>query len=97
MIAKVKAIVEADPDRRYVVPSAPGKRNPKDQKVTDLLYLCHEHARQGVPFGELRPQPAPREPRRNLGDVAERAEGPALGPVGRRQRLADRGCVAEVA
>ena len=34
---KVKAIVEADPARRYIVPSAPGKRSADDQKITDLL------------------------------------------------------------
>ena len=33
---KVKEIVESDPARRYVVPSAPGKRDSKDDKVTDL-------------------------------------------------------------
>ncbi len=53
MIRKVKAIVAADADRRYVVPSAPGKRSKDDQKVTDLLYLCHEHARQGIAFDEV--------------------------------------------
>ncbi|MFA9479016.1 aspartate kinase [Phycisphaerales bacterium AB-hyl4] len=52
-IAKVRAIVDAEPGRRYVVPSAPGKRHADDQKITDLLYLCHEHARQGVPFNEV--------------------------------------------
>ncbi len=52
-VRKVRAIVAADPERRYVVPSAPGKRSDDDQKITDLLYLCHEHARQGVPFGEV--------------------------------------------
>ncbi|MEX2670864.1 MAG: aspartate kinase [Phycisphaeraceae bacterium] len=52
-IRKVKAIVLSDPDRRYIIPSAPGKRSEKDQKITDLLYLCHEHVRQGVAFGEL--------------------------------------------
>ena len=36
---KVKAIVEADPSRQFVVPSAPGKRFPGDDKITDLLYL----------------------------------------------------------
>ncbi len=49
----VRDIVRADPDRRYVVPSAPGKRFPKDRKITDLLYLCHEHARQGLAFQEV--------------------------------------------
>ena len=37
-IRKIKAIVEADPERRYVVVSAPGKRFKADNKVTDLLY-----------------------------------------------------------
>jgi aspartate kinase len=52
-LLRVKAIVEADPGRRWVVPSAPGKRSGSDQKVTDLLYLCHEHAKRGVAFGEV--------------------------------------------
>jgi aspartate kinase len=52
-LQRVKAIVEADPGRRWVVPSAPGKRDAKDQKVTDLLYLCHEHAKRGVGFDEV--------------------------------------------
>lgn len=42
---RVADIVRADPARRYVVASAPGKRNPDDRKVTDLLYLCYEKAR----------------------------------------------------
>ena len=50
---KVRRIVGDDPQRRYVVPSAPGKRHADDQKITDMLYLCHEHARQGLPFGEV--------------------------------------------
>ncbi len=37
-IVKVKEIIEADPSRVYVVPSAPGKRFSDDIKVTDLLY-----------------------------------------------------------
>ncbi len=53
MIRKVRAIVQADADRRFVIPSAPGKRSSDDQKVTDLLYLCHEHARQGLSFDEV--------------------------------------------
>ncbi len=47
---RVRSILDANPDRRVVVVSAPGKRHAKDQKVTDLLYLCHEHARQGIAF-----------------------------------------------
>ena len=46
--AKVKAIVEADPARRVVVVSAAGKRFKNDNKLTDLLYLCHAHLQYGV-------------------------------------------------
>ncbi|MDO4788280.1 MAG: aspartate kinase [Johnsonella sp.] len=35
---KVGEIIREDSSRRYVVPSAPGKRDNKDEKVTDLLY-----------------------------------------------------------
>ena len=35
---KVGKIIKADADRRYVVPSAPGKRFSADTKVTDMLY-----------------------------------------------------------
>ena len=38
---RVKAIIESDPDYRYVVPSAPGKRFDADEKITDMLYQCH--------------------------------------------------------
>ena len=43
---KVARIVAADPRRRFIVPSAPGKRSDDDTKITDLLYLCHELVRQ---------------------------------------------------
>lgn len=49
---KAAEIIAADPERRYVVPSAPGKRHKDDQKVTDLLYLCHASAQQDVPFDQ---------------------------------------------
>ncbi len=48
--AKVKAIVEADPGRKVVVVSAPGKRFSKDNKITDLLYLCYAHIKYGVDY-----------------------------------------------
>lgn len=38
----VQSIVNAEASRRYVVPSAPGKRFREDEKVTDLLYRCYE-------------------------------------------------------
>ena len=52
-LRKVRSIVRADPERRYVVPSAPGKRTSADRKITDLLYLCHTHVNQNVPFEEV--------------------------------------------
>lgn len=52
-IMKVCSIIRADTERRYVVPSAPGKRSGSDSKITDLLYLCHQHVQQDVPFEEV--------------------------------------------
>lgn len=40
--AKVGNIIHADEARKFVVPSAPGKRNSKDTKVTDMLYACYD-------------------------------------------------------
>ncbi len=55
---KVGNIIREDHERRYVVPSAPGKRGPKDTKVTDMLYACYELAESGKDFeaelGEIR-------------------------------------------
>ena len=39
--AKVGNIIRSDESRKFVVPSAPGKRNSKDTKVTDMLYECY--------------------------------------------------------
>jgi aspartate kinase len=47
---KVAAIVQADPARRYVVASAPGKRDSADTKVTDMLYTCYDKALAGEDF-----------------------------------------------
>ena len=41
---RVADIIKSDPNRRYVVASAPGKRFAADTKVTDLLYKCYELA-----------------------------------------------------
>ncbi len=49
---KVGAIIRADEDRRFVVPSAPGKRFDGDTKVTDLLYACYAAAEAGEDFGK---------------------------------------------
>ncbi|NLL78943.1 MAG: aspartate kinase [Clostridiales bacterium] len=50
--AKVGKIIRADEQRKYVVPSAPGKRNAKDTKVTDMLYGCYAAAEAGENFKE---------------------------------------------
>lgn len=41
---KVKDIIESDDNRRYIIPSAPGKAKNGDQKVTDLLILLYNMA-----------------------------------------------------
>ena len=45
---QVKRIVSADPELRFVVVSAPGKRSAEDKKVTDLLYDCHAAVKTGT-------------------------------------------------
>ena len=45
---KVKAIVKSDPERQIVVCSAAGRRTKTDNKITDLLYLCHAHLQYSV-------------------------------------------------
>lgn len=47
---KVGDIIRADKSRRYVIPSAPGKRNSKDTKVTDMLYECYAAASTGASY-----------------------------------------------
>lgn len=44
-IRKAMKIIGEQPSRKFVVVSAPGKRNPADRKITDLLLLCHELAK----------------------------------------------------
>lgn len=43
-ITKAADIIKSDEKRRYVVPSAPGKRFSDDIKVTDMLYNCNSLA-----------------------------------------------------
>jgi aspartate kinase len=47
---KVGNIIHADEDRKFVVPSAPGKRFDKDTKVTDMLYACYALAERDHNF-----------------------------------------------
>ena len=50
---KVGDIIRADKTRRYVIPSAPGKRNSKDTKVTDMLYECYAAAYAGASYKKI--------------------------------------------
>ncbi len=47
---KVGDIIRADVDRRFVIPSAPGRRFDGDTKVTDMLYDCYAAAEAGRDF-----------------------------------------------
>lgn len=57
---KVGEIIRGDEERKYVVPSAPGKRFKGDAKVTDMLYACYDLAQEGREFG------------RELGEISSR-------------------------
>ena len=50
---KVGDIIRSDEARKYVVPSAPGKRFDGDTKVTDMLYQCYAVAQEGKKFDDL--------------------------------------------
>lgn len=49
---KAADIIHGDKERRYVVPSAPGKRFPEDTKVTDMLYSCYHLAETGDDYSK---------------------------------------------
>lgn len=59
---KVAKIILADKERRYVIPSAPGKRFSSDTKVTDMLYDCYDLGGSGRGFSA------------SLGDIKRRYE-----------------------
>ncbi|NMD37969.1 MAG: aspartate kinase [Christensenellaceae bacterium] len=50
---KVKHIISLDNRRLFIVPSAPGKRNSKDEKVTDMLLKCHELNEKGEDIADV--------------------------------------------
>jgi len=52
-LAKIKDIIEADKERRYIVVSAPGKRFDGDSKITDLLFMCKAQADHNIPYEQL--------------------------------------------
>ncbi len=49
---KVGSIIRAEAERRFVVPSAPGKRFSADTKVTDMLYGCYALAEADKDFSK---------------------------------------------
>ena len=51
-LRKISSIIRSNPERRFIVVSAPGKRFPEDIKVTDLLLNCYEKASAGESFAE---------------------------------------------
>ena len=51
-IKKAAGIIRANPARKFVILSAPGKRFSDDIKVTDLLYKCHQEAQNGGDFSK---------------------------------------------
>lgn len=50
---RVKEIAAEDGSRQIIVPSAPGRRDGGDEKITDLLYACQTAAEAGRGFGHL--------------------------------------------
>ena len=52
-IRKIREIVESDPERRYVVVSAPGKRYSGDSKITDLLIMLKAVIDNNIPYEPL--------------------------------------------
>lgn len=52
-LQKIRDIIISDPDRRYIVVSAPGKRFADDNKITDLLFMCKAQADHHIPYDQL--------------------------------------------
>ena len=52
-IKQVETIIKADDERKFIVVSAPGKRNGSDEKVTDLLYRLKKEYDGGGNFKEV--------------------------------------------
>lgn len=50
---KVAEIIKAEPERRFVIASAPGKRFSDDIKVTDMLISCYNSAKEDLKKAEV--------------------------------------------
>jgi len=49
---KVKSITDANPARKIIVVSAPGKRSPEETKLTDLFYSAYDLAKKSLDYSE---------------------------------------------
>lgn len=52
-IEKVSSIIKANERIKYIIPSAPGKRDKDDHKITDLLCMCYQLASHGLNFNDI--------------------------------------------
>ena len=52
-LRKLKKIIDADPDRKYIIVSAAGKRFSGDNKITDILYMCKAQMDHNIPPDQL--------------------------------------------
>ena len=52
-LEKMRKIIMSDPERRYIVVSAPGKRFTGDNKITDLLFLCLTQMENNIPCDQI--------------------------------------------
>ena len=52
-IKKAAEIVKSNPERKYLVASAPGKRSSNDIKVTDMLYSCYSEYAKGNEYSDV--------------------------------------------
>ena len=50
---KKTEIIKSNPNRRYVVVSAPGQLTPDDIKITDLLYICYSKYESRENFADV--------------------------------------------
>ena len=52
-LKRLRPLCRRDSERLFLVPSAPGKRTYKDEKITDMLYTCADRAAKGMPFRDV--------------------------------------------
>lgn len=52
-LKKLKSIIDADEDRKFIIVSAPGKRYSGDNKITDLLYMLKTQIDHNIPSDQL--------------------------------------------